>query len=347
MSTASERTPAARPTAERGAAKKRQAAELYAEGQSTYEIGESFGVSATTIANWLNDLAIPRRPVVDPERLRELEQNRIRARRVERGLTRRELAARAGVSASALTGIENGHHRPSVELAQGLADALDAELEDLFELRVCACGCGGLMIDQARLGSSARFMCGHNTRTTGHGETVRRGHQARRARLGIPEEKTCERCGQTFTRSDVPNQSDAHWLARRYCSGDCRWPIRVEVEPCAYCGAPFKPHHRGHTRFCSRRHAQLARWQRVTDIADAVIAALPPRARQVWFGRKKGRQFGKLGGRPRAYSEEQRQRVLDLRAKGLSIRQIAITAGLTKDQIARIAAASKVSRNPF
>jgi transposase len=89
MSTASETALAARPSAERGADRKLQAAALYADGQSTYEIGESFGVSATTIANWLNDLGIPRRPVAGAERLRELEQNQIRARRIERGLTRR------------------------------------------------------------------------------------------------------------------------------------------------------------------------------------------------------------------------------------------------------------------
>jgi DNA invertase Pin-like site-specific DNA recombinase len=74
---------------------------------------------------------------------------------------------------------------------------------------------------------------------------------------------------------------------------------------------------------------------------------LPPRARQVWFGRKRGRQFGGLGGRPRSYSEGQREKVLMMRAKGASIRQTAIACRLTKDQVARILAAEELSRNPF
>src|SRR4051794_34587859 len=79
----------------------------------------------------------------------------IRARRIEQGLSRVQLAARVEVSKSALAGIENGHHRPSLELARKIAEALDAEIAEMFTLRECACGeCGELMVDQDRLGSS-------------------------------------------------------------------------------------------------------------------------------------------------------------------------------------------------
>jgi putative transcriptional regulator len=211
--------------------------------------------------------------------------NPLRARRTEQGITRKELAARAGASASAVTGIENGHHRPSLELARRIAEALNSDVSEIFELRECACGCGGLIVDQARLGSEARFLSGHNSREPEHGATIVQAHRARRRRLGIPEEKICEGCGRTFTRSEVPNQPLVHWLARKHCSFTCAHGPPVEFRPCARegCGQTFKPSWSADPsrRHCSITCAQLDRFE-AGNVAAAFVAEMPGRARRVW-----------------------------------------------------------------
>jgi transcriptional regulator with XRE-family HTH domain len=220
------------------------------------------------------------------ESLERSADSPLRAERERQGLSRKELAALAGTNANALTGIENGHHPPAVDVASRLAVALGVELESIFTLVECGCGqCGEKLIALPRSRSSARFLPGHNSRQPDHGASVTRGHQARRARLGIPEEKVCERCGRTFTRSEVRNQSDAHWLARKYCEGNCRWGvIKTEERDCAYCGKliPRKVMaHNWRRRYCSRSHAQLARWKE-GRVAAEVVEELPGGARRKW-----------------------------------------------------------------
>jgi transcriptional regulator with XRE-family HTH domain/mannose-6-phosphate isomerase-like protein (cupin superfamily) len=56
----------------------------------------------------------------------------IRARRTEHGLSLRELARRVGVSASALSQIENGHSRPSVDTLYELARQLGVTPDEIF-----------------------------------------------------------------------------------------------------------------------------------------------------------------------------------------------------------------------
>jgi transcriptional regulator with XRE-family HTH domain len=50
---------------------------------------------------------------------------RIRARRIERGISLRELARRIGVSASFVSRVENGHCPPSVDTLRAIASELD------------------------------------------------------------------------------------------------------------------------------------------------------------------------------------------------------------------------------
>jgi DNA-binding XRE family transcriptional regulator len=247
----------------------------------------------------------------------------LRAERNRQGLTRKELAALAGSNESTLTGIENGHQRPSLAVAQRLATALGVAVADIFRLTECACGCGGILIDQARHGSTARYISGHNCREDGHGAAIARAHGARRERQGIPEVKTCEACGRDYTRSEVPNQTLRHWLSRRYCPDGCRWP-KVEPRNCEFCGQEFQPDENRHLYCPGTSHGQLARWKRLTDIPDAVLRALPPRARQKWLGRKCGREAGRLGGRPPAQlTPEQQAEVKRLSATGWGRRAIA------------------------
>jgi transcriptional regulator with XRE-family HTH domain len=245
-----------------------------------------------------------------------------RKRRISLGLTLGELAAEVGLSEAVLARIETGKGRPSLARAEAIAETLGVEVEDVFELRECACGCGGRMIDLPRDGSAPRYISGHNSREPDHGASIAEAHRARRRLQGIPEEKICNGCGRTYTRSEVPRQRLEHWLAREYCPDGCRWPV-VDPRPCKYCGEMFRPDENRH-EYCSGSHAQLARWKRLTDIPDAMLAALPPKARQVWFGRKKGREAGHLGGRPAAaLTDIQRAEVEKLHARGWGRRAIA------------------------
>lgn len=58
--------------------------------------------------------------------------NRVREHRVARGLSQAALAAAAGVSRTAVTGIESGKTSPSVDAALRIAASLDAPVETLF-----------------------------------------------------------------------------------------------------------------------------------------------------------------------------------------------------------------------
>jgi len=57
---------------------------------------------------------------------------RIRALRLERGLSQELLALKAGVNRGYTGAIENGKKRPSLDTLQKLACALDVELYRLF-----------------------------------------------------------------------------------------------------------------------------------------------------------------------------------------------------------------------
>ena len=144
------------------------------------------------------------------------------------------------------------------------------------------------MVDQARLGSSARFLSGHNCREPEHGARIARAHRARRARLGIPEEKVCKGCGRTFTRSEVPRQPLVHWLAREHCSFTCAHGPPVEPRVCARdgCEQIFKPSWNGDPslRHCSVSCAQQDRFE-AGDVAEAFVEHMPGRSRQRWGGR--------------------------------------------------------------
>lgn len=61
---------------------------------------------------------------------------RLRARRVERGMSQRELARRLGLSPSLISQIEKGQSRPSVSTLYGMVSELDLSLDELFLSRV-------------------------------------------------------------------------------------------------------------------------------------------------------------------------------------------------------------------
>jgi len=60
--------------------------------------------------------------------------NRMRVLRAEKKWSQAKLAETVGVSRQAINAIENGHHDPSVSLAYRIARALDADINDTFQL---------------------------------------------------------------------------------------------------------------------------------------------------------------------------------------------------------------------
>ncbi len=61
--------------------------------------------------------------------------NRLREQRARHDLTQAALAERVGVSRKTINTVENGVFVPSVLLALGLAEALDAPVETLFFIK--------------------------------------------------------------------------------------------------------------------------------------------------------------------------------------------------------------------
>jgi DNA-binding XRE family transcriptional regulator len=251
----------------------------------------------------------------------------LKAARTSAGLAHAELAFRVGLSKSALAGIENGHHAPGLDVASKIADTLGVDVADLFHFHPCECGCGEL--------TAKRFISGHNAGRPEHRAGLRRAHRERRAQLGIPEEKRCERCGRWYSRSEVPNQSLAHWLARRSCSGDCRWPSRVEERFCAYwkCWKLFTSDDNSPTRlFHGRECAQRNRWDELIRdgkplVSPKAISALPTKAAK--------RQHGRLSIRKRertrrSYTDEQVAEVKRLEKRGYGHDTIASITGLSR-----------------
>ena len=59
-------------------------------------------------------------------------ENRIRARRKERGLSQEELARLGGVSRQTINAIENNKYDPTLSLAFHLARELDTTVDELF-----------------------------------------------------------------------------------------------------------------------------------------------------------------------------------------------------------------------
>jgi len=60
------------------------------------------------------------------------ERPAVREIRLSRGLTQRQLAERAGVSAPTVIHIEKGRHGPGLVVARKIADALDATIDEVF-----------------------------------------------------------------------------------------------------------------------------------------------------------------------------------------------------------------------
>lgn len=61
--------------------------------------------------------------------------NKIRDRRVSRGLSQAELAAAMGVSRQTINSLEAGRYVPSLGLAVGLARHFDSSVEAMFDVR--------------------------------------------------------------------------------------------------------------------------------------------------------------------------------------------------------------------
>jgi hypothetical protein len=99
--------------------------------------------------------------------------------------------------------------------------------------------------------------------------------------------------------------------------------------------------------FLSRKEIELLRERIIDDPRRPTWTDRKLRA--VWQHHRHGdtSRYGALGGRQRGYEDDQIARVLELRGRGLSIRSIGRVVGLTKDQVARIVAAHKLSRNPL
>jgi transcriptional regulator with XRE-family HTH domain len=132
----------------------------------------------------------------------------LRQQRESLGIPKDAIAVRLGIDVYDLSRIENGSVSPSVATVEKLELLLSTDARALGA-RPCECGCGQLAAP------GRRFLHGH-ARTSG-----RRGWQwaERRRELGVPEQKTCIRCGAVYSRRKRENTKK--WVKRRWCSAAC------------------------------------------------------------------------------------------------------------------------------
>jgi hypothetical protein len=165
-----------------------------------------------------------------------------------------------------------------------------------------------------------------------------RAHRTRRQQLGIPEEKTCKRCGQVFTRSEVRNTTLAHWLSREHCSFECAHGPAPQERFCEYwkCWKLFTPlDNDPDNRFHSRECAQRARRDR-GDMPAAFLRRT--NGRPTFMENQPGDvrrvlklKMTKSDGRPTKWHPETAALVVTLRdSDGLSWGEIMAETGLPK-----------------
>jgi transcriptional regulator with XRE-family HTH domain len=73
--------------------------------------------------------------VICPQDVRERVGLNLQRLRREKGLSQEELADRAGIHQTYLSGVERGKRNPTVSVLQRIAEALGADIEDLVQRR--------------------------------------------------------------------------------------------------------------------------------------------------------------------------------------------------------------------
>jgi putative transcriptional regulator len=73
-------------------------------------------------------------PILPSKETARLSQNQVRASRVTKCWSQRELAERVGVASGTIAAIERGYFRPSLALAYAISQVLGASVLDLFPL---------------------------------------------------------------------------------------------------------------------------------------------------------------------------------------------------------------------
>jgi transposase len=296
---------------EQRAALKQKAAELYAAGESTSTIASRFGVSDTTIMNWLDELGVKRRAPAEAARLRDGWTLEDADRDVGpqigallcAGLSDREIARRAGVSASVVAG-----HRKLAGVAPLPAGSPPAPGRDDRRQRVAELYLAGETMEAiaAREGINASTVYldlqaqGLETRPRGMGpETAARISAARRGKkLG------------TYSQEHKAKIAEG---IQRFWRGSASAAARA-----------------------GRSERMSHRWASGTSL-EQTVSRFSGRARQRWFGRWAGREAGKLGGRPRSEPPpEQVAEVLRLADQGWGYRAIMDRLGLTEHRVRSI-----------
>ncbi|MBC6971943.1 helix-turn-helix transcriptional regulator [Bacillus sp. Xin] len=62
--------------------------------------------------------------------------NKITNLRKEKGITQEELAVKIGITRAYLSNLENGKHKPSLDVALKIAEALESTVEKIFKYKV-------------------------------------------------------------------------------------------------------------------------------------------------------------------------------------------------------------------
>jgi endogenous inhibitor of DNA gyrase (YacG/DUF329 family) len=151
----------------------------------------------------------------------------------------------------------------------------------------------------------------------------------------------CSNCGSSVER--WPSELDGEHV---YCSVACRAAAIVRVAgrlvACEQCGrVHWRWNSEERSRFCSGSCWGLYRWHWGISGVDRLLTG-GPRAIQRWRGRWAARRAGRVGGRPRGYTDEQQARVIELLKRGDSERKAMYLAGVTRKQVQLIKQQAKL-----
>jgi transposase len=202
----------------------------------------------------------------------------------------------------------------------------------------------------AREGCSNMFRPTPGQLRAGHGKYCSRecDHEAHRIHP-VPGPRVCARegCENIFT----PGGSNVAMGWGKYCSNRCaavstsaHQKKKGRDVACLNCGKTewrYDSQLRNeHGVFCSRECWGEHRWKHGIAISPDVVSLRSGRARQKHLGRWGGRAAGSRGGRRSAVTEEQAQRVLELKREHpeWGRRTLAGITGLSEKQVRRVLA---------
>jgi len=266
-------------------------------------------------------------------------------------MTQERLAAKIHCSWSHVKRVERGVANPSAEMRAAFAAALDTDPVALFadflpareEREAATIGARRAQVD--RLYSELTMPELADLLDVSIGTVWRDvhalGREARPAHTRpkyAPAGRLCQRCGKPLRFRHPSDHANLRGLYHRDCYED-----GGVVNECPICGRErYRRRSHARKRCCGYAHASLYRWnvsraglRRFVESRRSGRGRWSGEKRRTWLRRLRAPEVGRLGGRPRGYTDEQVRVVRLLRARDPNIGRIRLArlSLLTEKQV--------------